>query len=191
MTLAQKLIKLRKEKKMSQKDVAEKMGVHYNTYSRFERGTTIPTAKNYQKLAEVLGCPVAYLTGAPDEAKENKPAAAPAAAAEPKTEAAKPAAEAKAEPKTAKKTAAKKPVKKPAAKKPAAAKKQTAKASSEQSFNVNIELQYAGKSIPYTELVEKALSASGSDGKDLNIYIKPEENRVYYVVNGNPGSFEI
>ena len=30
MTLAQKLIKLRKEKKMSQKDVAEKMGVHYN-----------------------------------------------------------------------------------------------------------------------------------------------------------------
>ena len=54
----------------------------------------------------------------------------------------------------------------------------------------NIEFQYAGKAIPYDEIVKRAKEATG--GKDnINIYVKPEENRVYYVAESDVGSFEI
>ncbi len=52
-----------------------------------------------------------------------------------------------------------------------------------------IELQFAGKAIPYQDIVEKARELSGE--KDVMIYIKPEENRVYYVDGDISGSFEI
>ena len=62
------------------------------------------------------------------------------------------------------------------------------KKSTEPTFN--IELQYAGKAIPYDEIVKKAKEATG--GKDnINIYIKPEENRAYYVAGNDVGSFEL
>ncbi len=55
----------------------------------------------------------------------------------------------------------------------------------------DIEFQYAGKAIPYTDIVERARKAcKNKDGK-LDIYVKPEENRVYYVCDGDAGSFEI
>ena len=57
--------------------------------------------------------------------------------------------------------------------------------------DVSIELQYAGKAIPYTDIIDKAKEISGNKGSDLKIYIKPEENRVYYVSGDSVGSFEI
>ena len=57
--------------------------------------------------------------------------------------------------------------------------------------DVFFELQYAGKAISYTEIVSRAIQACGGKSGKLNIYVKPEENRVYVVSDGNEGSFEI
>ncbi len=79
-----------------------------------------------------------------------------------------------------------------ATEKTSAPKKETKSAPSKKPTEptINIELQYAGKAIPYDEIVKKAKEATG--GKDnINIYVKPEENRVYYVAGSDVGSFEI
>ena len=86
----------------------------------------------------------------------------------------------------AKKPAAKKPaVKKAAAKKPVA-KKEVAQAT----LKTNIVLQYADKNVTYDTLVENAenvyqydMGKNVSDIKKLDLYVKPEENTVYFVVN--------
>ncbi len=57
--------------------------------------------------------------------------------------------------------------------------------------DVFFELQYAGKSISYTEIVSRAKEACGGKAGKLNIYVKPEENRVYFVSGDSSGSFEI
>ncbi len=54
-----------------------------------------------------------------------------------------------------------------------------------------IELQYAGKAIPISDIISRAKEACGNKPGKLDIYVKPEENRVYYVFDGNVGSFEI
>ena len=118
--------------------------------------------------------------------------------------------EAKAAAPAAKKTVAKKPaVKKaaaPAANKPAvkkaepaktetkkaAAKKAPAKkaATKEAAVKTNIVLQYADKNVTFDTLVENAenvyqydMGKKAADIKKLDLYVKPEENTVYFVVN--------
>ncbi len=59
------------------------------------------------------------------------------------------------------------------------------------SNDVFFELQYAGKAISYTEIVNRARQASGGKPGKLDIYVKPEENRVYFVSGDFNGSFEI
>ena len=104
-----------------------------------------------------------------------------------KKTAAKPAAE---------KTAAEKPVSaaKPAAKK-APAKTAAAKAEAKEIVTV----QFAGKSYSTEDLVKIAkdvwkydLGKNEADFKDVELYVKPEESSVYYVINGDvTGSFAI
>ena len=55
---------------------------------------------------------------------------------------------------------------------------------------ITAELQYSGKAIPISEIYSRAKEACGNDS-DINIYIKPEEDRVYYVSGDTIGSFEI
>ena len=61
--------------------------------------------------------------------------------------------------------------------------------------NSKIELQYRNKSIGEDELVSKAKKKYGKrDITNLDIYVKPEEGKAYYVVNGDPalsGDFEL
>ena len=92
-----------------------------------------------------------------------------------KAETAVKATAAKAE-SAAKKAAAKKPAaKKPAAKKAAAPKEPV----------VNAVLQYAGKELSVAEMVEQAKASwTGDAVKAVNLYIKPEDNCVYVVING-------
>lgn len=85
-------------------------------------------------------------------------------------------------------TTAKKAEAKPVAKKAAPSKKAAAKEADTKS---NIVLQYADKSVTYDTLVENAKNVWQYDmGRDvaeiktLEIYVKPEEARVYFVVNG-------
>ena len=83
----------------------------------------------------------------------------------------------------AKKTAAKKPAAKTAEKKTAA--KKTA-------VSENVFVQYLGSEINSADLIAKAKKASGvKSPKTVNVYVKPEENKVYYVVDNNAGSFDL
>lgn len=56
-----------------------------------------------------------------------------------------------------------------------------------------IELQYGDKQVTEEQLVSAAKKAYGKkDIKSLNIYVKPEEGKAYYVVNGDVnGSFDL
>lgn len=98
--------------------------------------------------------------------------------------------------KTATKTTAKTTAKKTTAKKKADApvveekkpveKKTTAK----KTASVNVFFQYQGTES--AELVEKAKELSGvKSPKSVNLYIKPEENMVYYVVDDIAGGFAL
>ena len=120
-------------------------------------------------------------------AASTKVDAAPAKAEAPKAEAKKPAAKKPA----AKKAAAKKP----AAKKPAAAKKPVAK-KAEVSTKVVLQF-FDGNEYTEAALVQKAKEVWKGQGKKaadltkIELYVKPEERKVYCVLNGESGEFGI
>lgn len=62
MTFSHKIRALRKEKKMSQGDLASKVGVSLRTYRNWEVEGRYPQDKEmYIKLSEILGCDVCFL----------------------------------------------------------------------------------------------------------------------------------
>ena len=61
MDLAQKIKKIRKERKVSQHDLAEKVGINPNHLSRLETGKYNPSVSVLKKIAESLEVPVEYL----------------------------------------------------------------------------------------------------------------------------------
>ena len=46
----------RKKRKISQQEIAEKLGVDQKTYSNYENGKTEPTIKTIIKLTEIFNC---------------------------------------------------------------------------------------------------------------------------------------
>lgn len=119
------------------------------------------------------------------------------------------AVEATAAEATVKKTTARKTTKKTDAEKETAAKKTTKKAATEKTaaekktttrrkkvvVNTEVFVQFMGKEVYTTELVENIKLAWAAENErtveeitDLKIYVKPEENKAYYVVNGEMGS---
>lgn len=99
----------------------------------------------------------------------------------------------------AKKTAARKTaVKKSAAEKKSAAKKSAEKTTEKRAYNkksdikTTVCIQYSGVQFTSDELAEKAKKESGvKSPKQVDVYVKPEENMVYYVVDGNAGGFTL
>lgn len=140
------------------------------------------TAKDTVKKATEAAAPAAKAVkeAAAPAAKAVKEAAAPAAKAV-KKETAKAAEKAK--------TAVKKTAEKAAAKKPAAKKE----------IETTVSVQFSGKSYTTEELVAIAkdvwkydLKQKASDFQSVELYVKPEENQAYYVINGeHTGSFFI
>ena len=135
-----------------------------------------------------------------------------AQAADTKTEAVKTAQAASvAEVKTEepKKTTRKTASKKASTKKTAAAKKTTTKTTTKTAtkkapakktaVKETLHLQFAGKSYTTEDLVKIAkdvwkydLNQKVGDFKSVELYVKPEENAVYYVINGDvTGKFDI
>jgi hypothetical protein len=59
--------------------------------------------------------------------------------------------------------------------------------------NTKIELQFGDKAVSEDQLVSLAKKAyGGKDIKNLDIYVKPEEGKAYYVVNNDvTGSFDL
>ena len=89
---------------------------------------------------------------------------------------------------TAAKAPAEKPVKKPAAKKAAAAKKPAAK-TAKAAPKETIKIQFGADEYDFAE-IKKAVEADYKSKvkgriKTVEIYIKPEDKAVYYVVNGD------
>lgn len=58
MELREKLCDLRKEHRISQLEVAEKLGVSRQTVSRWETGTSVPTTENLMRLSTLYGVPL-------------------------------------------------------------------------------------------------------------------------------------
>ena len=83
--------------------------------------------------------------------------------------------------------------KKAAPAKKAAAKKTTEKkAAAPKKVTENVFVQYMGSEITSADLIAKAKELSGvASPKTVNVYVKPEENKVYYVVDNNAGSFDL
>ena len=118
---------------------------------------------------------------------------APAAEKEPVAE------KAKAE---AKETEAKKPAAKKPGRKPAAAKKETAAKTTttrKSAVKETVHVQFSGKTYTTEDLVKIAkdvwkydLKKKVGDFKAVELYVKPEESVVYYVINGEErGQFNI
>ncbi|MDE5908936.1 MAG: hypothetical protein K2H52_09405 [Lachnospiraceae bacterium] len=131
-------------------------------------------------------------------------------AVEVKTEAkVAPKAETKPEVKEAAKAEAKTPAKKPGRKpsvKKAAVKKETEKktvgrkpAEKKTEVNETVNFQFSGKSYTPEDLLKSCkdvwkydLNGKEEDIKSIELYVKPEENTTYYVINGDvTGSFFI
>lgn len=55
MTLEEKLCKYRKERKLSQAEIAEKLNVTRQKVSRWEHGTSVPNIETMKQLAEIYG----------------------------------------------------------------------------------------------------------------------------------------
>lgn len=98
--------------------------------------------------------------------------------------------------------AAEVPAKKPVVKKTTAAKKAPARKAApakKDTLKATVNLQFAGKSYTDADLIKIAkdvwkydLGRKAADFKSVELYVKPEESRAYYVVNGEiTGSFAI
>ena len=101
----------------------------------------------------------------------------------------------------AKETAPKAAVQKAAPEKaePKTAAKKTTRTKKAAAVKENITIQFAGKEYTTEQLVKIAkdvwefdLKKAPADFKEVQLYVKPEEAKAYYVINGTEtGSFEI
>ncbi len=66
MGLSERLLALRKEKKVAQGELAKMVGIHPNILGRYERGETTPNVEMISKIADVLEVSIDYLLGKMD-----------------------------------------------------------------------------------------------------------------------------
>lgn len=69
MTLGEKITKIRKEKKLSQLDIATAIGVSRDAISKYERGDIIPSVENARKMALTLDVSLDFLVS-PEEKED-------------------------------------------------------------------------------------------------------------------------
>lgn len=58
--ITDKIVKLRKHRKLSQKDMAERLGINLVSYSKYERGITALTVNRLEEIAEILDVDINY-----------------------------------------------------------------------------------------------------------------------------------
>lgn len=63
---AHRLMIIRKDRKMSQQELAESSGIAANSIVRYESGSVTPNADTLCSLADVLGCTTDQLVGRED-----------------------------------------------------------------------------------------------------------------------------
>ena len=67
MEFAERLKTLRKQVKLTQAQIAEKLNISQQAYASWERGAKKPTQDNLVKIAQVLNVSIDYLVGNSDE----------------------------------------------------------------------------------------------------------------------------
>ena len=72
MTLGQKLKKLRSEKSLTQKDLAERLHVTFQTVSKWEKDENEPDISTLKELAKLYDCSIDYLVSEDEEKKEGQ-----------------------------------------------------------------------------------------------------------------------
>ena len=121
------------------------------------------------------------------EVKEEVKAAVKPAETKAEPKKTEPKAETKAEPKTETKAAEPAAEKKPA--------KKTAPKAKAPETTVNVTIQFAGGEEAVADIVanvKKVLEGNGvKDIKDLQIFVKPEERKAYYVADGVEGDMDV
>lgn len=70
MLFGERLLKARKERKISQDELAKSLGVHAPIIGRYERGEVNPSIDVATKIADALGISLDYLTGLSDQLLE-------------------------------------------------------------------------------------------------------------------------
>lgn len=60
------VVQLRKEQKISQTDLAAKLGIHKNVLGRYERNEVNPSIEIARNIADILDVSLDYLTGKVD-----------------------------------------------------------------------------------------------------------------------------
>lgn len=71
MEFAERLKTLRKQVKLTQGHIAEKLNISQQAYASWERGVKKPTQENLVKIAQVLNVSVDYLVGNSDVTEKN------------------------------------------------------------------------------------------------------------------------
>ena len=61
MKLSEKILDLRKQRGMSQEDLAERLGISRQAISRWESGTVLPDSANVLQLSKLFGVTTDYL----------------------------------------------------------------------------------------------------------------------------------
>ena len=64
--LSKNLKSLRKDYGYTQKQIAEILGITYQSYQAYERGITTPTLKHFIKIAEIYDVSLDFLIGKED-----------------------------------------------------------------------------------------------------------------------------
>ncbi len=72
MELKEKLIDLRKKKRLTQLELAEELNVSRQAVSRWEVGTAVPSTENFKYLAKLYDVPLEYLLSGDEQEAEKK-----------------------------------------------------------------------------------------------------------------------
>ena len=72
MGFSERLKESRKKARLTQVEIAEKLGISQPAYASWERGAKKPTQENLVKLAQVLNVTIDYLVGNSDDEIANK-----------------------------------------------------------------------------------------------------------------------
>lgn len=72
MEINESLKRFRTAQQISQRQLAEKIGVPYQSYQTYEYGSSVPSAKVIVKIAQAFGVTTDYLLGLSDEPRQKK-----------------------------------------------------------------------------------------------------------------------
>ncbi|MBO5327855.1 MAG: helix-turn-helix transcriptional regulator [Clostridia bacterium] len=61
--LRKNLIELREDNGFTQKDIANKLGISYQSYQAYELGVAVPTLQNFIKLGNIYDVSLDFLVG--------------------------------------------------------------------------------------------------------------------------------